>query len=65
VGKRGSKFDLFGTLFARFSLREMAGILYLTNHWDFSLHCFAMIFFWYKNFKAPKITQFGAVGGQI
>eukprot|EP00983_Pelagomonas_calceolata_P039290 1137121-Pelagomonas_calceolata.AAC.1 len=42
----------------------MAEILYLTNHWAFSLHFLVIIFFWRKDLKSSIITQFGGqIGG--
>jgi len=45
--------------------REVAEIAHHTNHGVFSVHFFAMTFVWYQDSISSKITQFGAVDGQI
>ena len=48
-----------------FSLRAMAGILYLTNHWIFSPHSCCNDIYLKNKVKCNLMTWFGAVGGQI
>jgi len=38
---------------------------HLANHWVFSLHFFAMMFFNQNNTNTPKIMYFGAVGDLV
>jgi hypothetical protein len=52
-------------VFSWFSLREMAGILYLTNHWIFSPHFVCNDVIHRIKSNAFLMTWFGATIGQI